>query len=229
MEPLHEAPHEGVHRRRRITSGTLLLSDAFANFSVDCVPRPAPLVACKDPETAAVQAKPSPTRPGSPRVEPSWPPTSPGVPPRPSAPPPTARENPEPLLLMAEAHRAAATTPRPSWPSRRPRPRPRERSRHREADGGPLPRRGPRRRGHHRPRGAAGSREPRRQGAAHAGADAGPAAAIPRAPSRRWSPSRRKNPDDADAKVVEAEILLIKGDEILAAKLMDRLSRSTRS
>ena len=32
-----------------------------------------------------------------------------------------------------------------------------------------------------------------------------------------------KRPDDVDAKVVEAEILLVKGDEVLAAKLMDRL------
>jgi tetratricopeptide (TPR) repeat protein len=32
-----------------------------------------------------------------------------------------------------------------------------------------------------------------------------------------------KRPDDAAAKVLEAEILLLKGDELLAAKLMDRL------
>lgn len=32
-----------------------------------------------------------------------------------------------------------------------------------------------------------------------------------------------ERPDDVDAKVVEAEILLAKGDEVLAAKLMDRL------
>jgi tetratricopeptide (TPR) repeat protein len=36
-------------------------------------------------------------------------------------------------------------------------------------------------------------------------------------------PIQSKNPDDRKAKVVEAEILLIKGDELLAAKLMDRL------
>jgi tetratricopeptide (TPR) repeat protein len=34
---------------------------------------------------------------------------------------------------------------------------------------------------------------------------------------------QRDRPDDVDAKVVEAEILLAKGDELLAAKLMDRL------
>ncbi|HEX8440478.1 tetratricopeptide repeat protein [Archangium sp.] len=34
---------------------------------------------------------------------------------------------------------------------------------------------------------------------------------------------QRERPDDVDAKVVEAEILLAKGDEVLAAKLMDRL------
>jgi tetratricopeptide (TPR) repeat protein len=34
---------------------------------------------------------------------------------------------------------------------------------------------------------------------------------------------QRERPDDVDAKVVEAEILLTKGDEVLAAKLMDRL------
>lgn len=34
---------------------------------------------------------------------------------------------------------------------------------------------------------------------------------------------QRRNPDDADAKVLEAEILLLKGDELLAANLMDRL------
>ncbi|OJT16715.1 hypothetical protein BO221_48770 [Archangium sp. Cb G35] len=33
----------------------------------------------------------------------------------------------------------------------------------------------------------------------------------------------RERPDDVDAKVVEAEILLAKGDEVLAGKLMDRL------
>lgn len=33
----------------------------------------------------------------------------------------------------------------------------------------------------------------------------------------------RERPDDVDAKVVEAEILLAKGDELLAGKLMDRL------
>jgi tetratricopeptide (TPR) repeat protein len=32
-----------------------------------------------------------------------------------------------------------------------------------------------------------------------------------------------KKPDDPDAKVAEAEILLVKGDEVFAAKLMDRL------
>jgi len=36
-------------------------------------------------------------------------------------------------------------------------------------------------------------------------------------------PIQSQNPDDPKAKVVEAEILLIKGDELLAAKLMDRL------
>ncbi|MDY7233312.1 tetratricopeptide repeat protein [Hyalangium rubrum] len=36
-------------------------------------------------------------------------------------------------------------------------------------------------------------------------------------------PIQRERPDDPDAKVVEAEILLIKGEELLAAKLMDRL------
>ena len=34
---------------------------------------------------------------------------------------------------------------------------------------------------------------------------------------------QRERPDDVDAKVVEAEILLAKGDELLAGKLMDRL------
>jgi tetratricopeptide (TPR) repeat protein len=34
---------------------------------------------------------------------------------------------------------------------------------------------------------------------------------------------QRERPDDVDAKVVEAEILLAKGDEVLATKLMDRL------
>jgi len=34
---------------------------------------------------------------------------------------------------------------------------------------------------------------------------------------------QRERPDDVDAKVVEAEILLAKGEEVLAAKLMDRL------
>ncbi|NMO22879.1 tetratricopeptide repeat protein [Pyxidicoccus fallax] len=33
----------------------------------------------------------------------------------------------------------------------------------------------------------------------------------------------RENPDDPEAKAVEAEILLLKGDELLAANLMDRL------
>lgn len=33
----------------------------------------------------------------------------------------------------------------------------------------------------------------------------------------------RDNPDDAEAKSVEAEVLLLKGDELLAANLMDRL------
>jgi tetratricopeptide (TPR) repeat protein len=36
-------------------------------------------------------------------------------------------------------------------------------------------------------------------------------------------PIQSRNPDDPKAKVVEAEILLIKGDELLAAKLMDKL------
>jgi tetratricopeptide (TPR) repeat protein len=36
-------------------------------------------------------------------------------------------------------------------------------------------------------------------------------------------PIQKERPDDPDAKVVEAEILLIKGEELLAAKLMDRL------
>jgi len=36
-------------------------------------------------------------------------------------------------------------------------------------------------------------------------------------------PIQSQRPDDAGAKVVEAEILLIKGEELLAAKLMDRL------
>jgi tetratricopeptide (TPR) repeat protein len=36
-------------------------------------------------------------------------------------------------------------------------------------------------------------------------------------------PIQSQNPDDPKAKAVEAEILLIKGDELLAAKLMDRL------
>jgi tetratricopeptide (TPR) repeat protein len=36
-------------------------------------------------------------------------------------------------------------------------------------------------------------------------------------------PIQRKRPDDPDAKVVETEALLIKGEELLAAKLMDRL------
>lgn len=36
-------------------------------------------------------------------------------------------------------------------------------------------------------------------------------------------PIQTQNPDDPKAKVVEAEILLIKGDELLAARLMDRL------
>ena len=36
-------------------------------------------------------------------------------------------------------------------------------------------------------------------------------------------PIQGKRPDDPDAKTVEAEILLVKGDEVLAAKLMDRL------
>jgi tetratricopeptide (TPR) repeat protein len=36
-------------------------------------------------------------------------------------------------------------------------------------------------------------------------------------------PIQRERPDDPDAKVVETEILLIKGEELLAAKLMDRL------
>ena len=36
-------------------------------------------------------------------------------------------------------------------------------------------------------------------------------------------PIQRERPDDPDAKTVEAEILLIKGEELLAAKLMDRL------
>src|SRR5439155_14158131 len=35
-----------------------------------------------------------------------------------------------------------------------------------------------------------------------------------------------KKPDDADAKVAEAEILLVKGDEVLAANLMDRLLKA---
>lgn len=34
---------------------------------------------------------------------------------------------------------------------------------------------------------------------------------------------QRRRPDDPDTKVLEAEILLLKGDEVLAAKLMDRL------
>jgi len=36
-------------------------------------------------------------------------------------------------------------------------------------------------------------------------------------------PIQSQRPDDSDAKVVEAEILLVKGEELLAAKLMDRL------
>ncbi|MBN1205301.1 MAG: tetratricopeptide repeat protein [Myxococcaceae bacterium] len=36
-------------------------------------------------------------------------------------------------------------------------------------------------------------------------------------------PIQAERPDDPDAKVVEAEILLIKGEELLAARLMDRL------
>ncbi len=36
-------------------------------------------------------------------------------------------------------------------------------------------------------------------------------------------PIQRERPDDPDAKTVEAEILLLKGEELLAAKLMDRL------
>lgn len=36
-------------------------------------------------------------------------------------------------------------------------------------------------------------------------------------------PILKERPDDPEAKVVEAEILLIKGEELLAAKLMDRL------
>jgi tetratricopeptide (TPR) repeat protein len=36
-------------------------------------------------------------------------------------------------------------------------------------------------------------------------------------------PIQKARPDDADAKVVEAEILLLKGEELLAARLMDRL------
>ncbi|WP_081466017.1 tetratricopeptide repeat protein [Stigmatella aurantiaca] len=36
-------------------------------------------------------------------------------------------------------------------------------------------------------------------------------------------PIQKERPDDPDAKVVEAEILLLKGDELLAARLMDRL------
>jgi len=36
-------------------------------------------------------------------------------------------------------------------------------------------------------------------------------------------PIQRERPDDPDAKVVETEALLIKGEELLAAKLMDRL------
>jgi tetratricopeptide (TPR) repeat protein len=36
-------------------------------------------------------------------------------------------------------------------------------------------------------------------------------------------PIQSQRPDDPDAKVVEAEILLVKGDELLAAKLMDKL------
>jgi tetratricopeptide (TPR) repeat protein len=36
-------------------------------------------------------------------------------------------------------------------------------------------------------------------------------------------PIQSKDPDDPKAKVVEAEILLIRGDELLAAKLMDKL------
>jgi tetratricopeptide (TPR) repeat protein len=36
-------------------------------------------------------------------------------------------------------------------------------------------------------------------------------------------PIQRERPDDPDAKTVEAEILLIRGEELLAAKLMDRL------
>lgn len=36
-------------------------------------------------------------------------------------------------------------------------------------------------------------------------------------------PIQRERPDDPDAKVVETEVLLIKGEELLAAKLMDRL------
>jgi tetratricopeptide (TPR) repeat protein len=38
---------------------------------------------------------------------------------------------------------------------------------------------------------------------------------------------QRDRPDDVDAKVVEAEILLLKGDELLAAKLMDKLLEQT--
>ena len=34
---------------------------------------------------------------------------------------------------------------------------------------------------------------------------------------------QRERPDDVDAKLTEAEVLLIKGEEVLAAKLMDRL------
>ena len=45
----------------------------------------------------------------------------------------------------------------------------------------------------------------------------------PEAAFKSLEPIQSKRPDDPDAKVVEAEILLIKGDEVLAAKLMDRL------
>lgn len=45
----------------------------------------------------------------------------------------------------------------------------------------------------------------------------------PQGAFKTLEPIQSKNPDDVNAKVVEAEILLVKGEEVLAAKLMDRL------
>ncbi|WP_224365456.1 tetratricopeptide repeat protein [Hyalangium versicolor] len=45
----------------------------------------------------------------------------------------------------------------------------------------------------------------------------------PQGAFKSLEPIQTQRPDDPEAKTVEAEILLVKGDEVLAAKLMDRL------